>query len=279
MIDVHTHVLAGVDDGARSSAESVALASALAEDGVTTLAATPHVNARFPTTSAVIEAALAELRQALESHRIPVAVVSGAEVAFDSLEGFSASELRTLTLDGNGTLLVELPDAGWPRNVAGVLGELRDDGLRVLLAHPERNSEVQARPFILEPLVADGALVQVTAAAVDGTTTRAASETGRLLVTHGLAHAIATDAHGPVRGRGTMSSAGRATARPELARWLTRDAPQAMVEGRELPPRPDEARHGGEPDARRSSAILDHAGWSSRVRTLLRGKPDERSPT
>jgi protein-tyrosine phosphatase len=241
VIDLHSHVLPGLDDGAADLDEAVRMCQAAAADGIEVLAGTPHVRDDFPTTPERMERALAELRAAAGD---AVRLVGGGELALSELER-PATELTRFALAGNpGYLLVETPYVGWPLDLGERLFRLHLDGITPILAHPERNPEVQRRPALLEPLVAGGALVQLTAASVDGRSGSAASACVRALLGLGLAHLIASDAHAPgVRSIG-MSAAARAVGDAELARWLTEQVPRSIVEGAILPPRPQRHRSG-----------------------------------
>jgi protein-tyrosine phosphatase len=236
VIDLHTHVLPGLDDGAVDLADSVAICRAAADDGVQILAATPHVREDYPTTAEQMRAGLEEVRAAVEG---VVAVVPGGEVALHELER-PLDELRAFGLAGNpGYLLVETPYLEWPRSAAEQLLQLRRDGIVPVLAHPERNPDIQHRPELLEPVVAMGALVQVTAASVDGRLGRRTSACVRTLVERGLVHMIASDSHSPsVRSAG-LRAAADALGDERLAHWLTVAVPGAIVERRDLPPRPE----------------------------------------
>src|SRR6185503_6505561 len=126
VIDLHTHVLPGLDDGAVDLADSVAICRAAADDGVQILAATPHVREDYPTTAEQMRAGLEEVRAAVEG---VVAVVPGGEVALHELER-PLDELRAFGLAGNlGYLLVETPYLEWPRSAAEQLLQLRRDGI------------------------------------------------------------------------------------------------------------------------------------------------------
>lgn len=234
MIDLHSHVLPGLDDGARDLDEALAICAAAAADGTRVLAATPHVRDDYPTTPGAIEEALDALRAAGPS----LDVVPGAELDLAELER-SDDELEQYVLGGRGPwLLVEMPYFGWPLDFADRLFRLRVRGFRAVLAHPERNRDVQERPELLDPLVAGGTLVQLTAASVDGRLGRTAQRCCETLIERELVHLIASDAHAPsVRAIG-MSSAAEAVRDDALARWLTHDVPRAIVENEQLPPRP-----------------------------------------
>lgn len=254
MIDLHSHVLPGVDDGAATLADAVALARAIADAGTTVVAATPHVRDDFPTRASTIHSLVGELRAALREDGVPLVVVPGAEVAIDRIPRIPADEIHLLTIDARGRhLLVETPYLGWPANMAFALADLGAAGITPILAHPERNATVQQEPERLRPLVDGGCLVQVTAASLDGTLGRTAHRTARALVAAGLAHLVASDAHG-VRGRGLDLSAACATLGDgALARWLTREVGEAVLAGEPAPPRPPSGRARGRRWWRRGS--------------------------
>jgi protein-tyrosine phosphatase len=239
VIDLHSHVLPGIDDGAETLTEAIAICQAAAADGITVLAATPHVRNDFPTTAEMIERALAELQTATEGI---LRVVPGAEFDLQELDR-PREELARFGLAGNPAyLLVEVPYVGWPLDLAERLFRLQIFGITPVLAHPERNPEVQSRPALLDDLVRGGALVQLTAAAVDGRLGSRAQRCTRALIDQGLAHLIASDAHSSrVRAIG-MADAAKSVADADLARWLTVDVPGAIVSHAEIPPRPVSAK-------------------------------------
>lgn len=232
MIDLHSHVLPGLDDGAKDLAESIEICRAAAADGITVLAATPHVRHDYPTTPEQMEAALVEVREAVGDL---VTLVRGGELDVAEL---GRDDLAAFTLGDGSYLLVETPYVGWPLDVADRLFRLRVAGFGVVLAHPERNAEVQRTPRLLEPLVAAGALVQLTAASVDGRLGDGANRTAHALLDFGLAHLVASDAHSAAVRAISMSAAARKL-EPALARWLTEDVPRAVLNDDSVPPRPN----------------------------------------
>jgi protein-tyrosine phosphatase len=239
VIDLHSHVLPGLDDGAADLDEALAICRAAAEDGIEVLAGTPHVRADHPTTAQQMEEALASLRDAAGDL---VRLVGGGEIDVFELDR-PREELARFALAGNPDyLLVETPYRGWPLDLPEALFRLRTIGVVPVLAHPERNAEVQQRPDLLVPLVAGGTLVQLTAASLDGRGGRRSQACARVLLERGLAHLVASDAHTPaVRAIG-MRSAAAAVGDEALAHWLTVDVPRAIVEGEAVPPRPRAVR-------------------------------------
>lgn len=239
MIDLHTHILWGLDDGARSLEESLGIARTALSDGTQVVAATPHVRDDFPTSVSEMEARLAELRSALAAAGIDLDVRPGGELALDRLLYLNAEELRSFGLGGNPDyLLLEFPYDGWPVGLAERIFALRGEGTTVVLAHPERNRDVQDEPEKLRPLVNAGALIQVTAGSVEGHLGRAPKKTGLALVKNGLAHILASDAHSPDLRSIGLSGAARAVGGGALAHWLTQEVPAAIVSGAPLPGRP-----------------------------------------
>jgi protein-tyrosine phosphatase len=237
VIDLHTHVLPGLDDGARSPEEARALALDAAGQGVSVLAATPHVRDDYPTTPDEMEEAVAEVRADFANHGVPVEVLHGAEVDLSLLWAIPPEELRRLTIAQTGRyLLLEFPYRGWPFALDTAVRRLVELGVVPLLAHPERNPDVQDRPDRLRALVDAGALVQVTAASLEGSRDRAAQAAALRLLDLGLAHVLASDAHGTHIAREGMAAAA-ATLDPELARYLTVEVPAAIIAGEPVPER------------------------------------------
>jgi protein-tyrosine phosphatase len=240
LIDLHSHVLPGLDDGAEDLDDALAICRAAADDGIEVLAATPHVRAYdYPTTAGAMEAAFAAVVGAAAGI---VRLVPGGELDLEELRR-PVEELRPFALAGNPRyLLVEMPYIGWPLDIADRLFELRASRVTPVLAHPERNADVQMRPELLDPLVATGTLVQLTAASVDGRLGGRTQRCARELLDRDLAHLIASDAHTPsVRAIG-MRAAADSLGDDVLARWLTVDLPRAIVDDAPLPPRPERAK-------------------------------------
>jgi protein-tyrosine phosphatase len=239
MIDLHSHVLPGLDDGASELVGSVAMAREAAAAGITALAGTPHVRDDYPTTASQMRGALGTVRAAVREHGIDIEILPGAEIAIDELSSLDDDELGAFGLGGSPNhLLIELPFFGWPLDTADRLRRLREVGFTAVLAHPERNSVVQDSPQQLADLVSAGALVQLTAASITGDFGPAAARSSRTLLSAGLAHLVATDSH-RARGRGlSLGPALDSLRDPALVRWLTKDVPAAIVEGSRYPQRP-----------------------------------------
>ncbi|MDO9352438.1 MAG: CpsB/CapC family capsule biosynthesis tyrosine phosphatase [Solirubrobacteraceae bacterium] len=194
-IDLHCHLLPDLDDGPADDGDALALAWALVDDGVTTVAATPHRTARFKIPVLELRQRHAALVSMLAHHEVPLEVLLGSEVAVDALLDMDGTEIEALRIGETGPLLVELPqregfgDPTWP------VHEVLDSGVPVLLAHPERIPLLQADLAPLRALVERGAHAQVTSGAVIGRYGRTAQSVAMDMLAAGLIDVIASDAH------------------------------------------------------------------------------------
>ncbi|MCP9487167.1 MAG: hypothetical protein MSC30_15060 [Gaiellaceae bacterium MAG52_C11] len=242
MIDLHVHLLPDLDDGPSSIADSLETARLLAGAGVHTVAATPHVRVDYPSEPTAIDRGVAALRTAIAEAAIPLDVLGGAELSFEQLRRPTA-ELRRFGLAGNPSLLlVETPYLGWPLALERTIFDLRLAGFTVVLAHPERNPDVQGDPVLVERLVRSGTLVQVTTSSLAGVLGNRARETALELLERDLVHLVGSDTHGPDGRALGAEPVRRAVGDRALVRWLTEDSPAAIVAGRRVPLRPDPIR-------------------------------------
>jgi protein-tyrosine phosphatase len=241
VIDLHIHLLPGIDDGPADAEGTVELARACVADGVQAVAATPHVNEKYPTTPERIRLGVEEARSAIKAAGIPLKVYGGAEVAIDQLDRLSDEDLRGLTLGPTqGFILLETPYAAWPMEIERQVGRLATLDIRVILAHPERSAGVQASGGIekLELVVSRGVYTQVTAGSLSGRFGKTAKNTANELLERGLVHVISSDSHNVDRRPPRMGEAAMEVGDEALAKWLTTDAPLAIVRGERLPPKP-----------------------------------------
>jgi protein-tyrosine phosphatase len=243
MIDLHSHILPGLDDGARTMPESLEIARDAVDEGIELIAATPHVRHDYPTSPETMERAVAELAAELARAGLPLEVRPGGEIALDFLPQLGAVDLSRFGLGGNPAyLLLEFPYRDWPLGLRALVYRLRSTGVVPVLAHPERNAEVRSAPERLRALVDAGALVQLTCASIDGRLGRFVRETGLRLLDLELAHMLGSDAHSHgVRAIG-MRAAAEALGDEGLAQWLVHDVPAAIVHGQPLPDRPSRRR-------------------------------------
>jgi protein-tyrosine phosphatase len=240
VIDLHSHILPGLDDGAPTLENALGIAEAAVADGIRVIAATPHVRAAdYPTSPEQMERLVDSLRRDLREAAVPLELLPGGEIAFDMLPDLGDEDLRRFGLAGNPKyLLLETPYLGWPLGLEESFFELQLRGFTPVLAHPERNGEVQSSPERLAPLVERGTLIQLTAASLDGRLGPGPQNTGLRLLELGLAHLLASDAHAPTLRQIGMSAAALAVGDDELARWLTEDVPAAIVQNGDIPARP-----------------------------------------
>ena len=195
-VDIHTHILPGLDDGPQDIAESLALCRALVAEGVVLAVATPHqMRPRFDNTSQVIRDALAALRDLLREQAVPLEVLPGADVRIDVdlVRRLRDDELMTLGDTGRYVLL-ELPhDVAFP--LGDLAAELGETGVIPILSHPERNAAIVRNPECLRPWVGAGVMLQVTLDSLLGYWGGSAQRTARWILDEGLAAVLASDAH------------------------------------------------------------------------------------
>ena len=193
MTDLHTHILPGIDDGAQTIEESIALLKAELKSGVDTVALTPHFNlsaAEQPDFVIRRNQAYNALSDAIRKHDLPIELILGAEVKFTNLPDL---DLDSLCYEDTGIILIELPMDHYPLYTREVLYGLQMDGYTPLIAHAERYSYFTNKPDLLEKLIRSGTLVQVNANGLlkPGKTRRKILK----MISNGFVHVLATDTH------------------------------------------------------------------------------------
>lgn len=244
MIDLHCHLLPGIDDGPADLGETLAMAQLHVQAGVEVVAATPHVSWDMPTETAAIELRLGDVRAALAAARIPLEIVRGAEVDVHQAVHLSDAQLRALALGDGPWLLLEAP---LRRGVglAPVARALLERGHRVLIAHPERSPLLQHDPDALRALVRAGAATQVTAASFAGAFGRTVRDCAERMLEAGLVHSVASDAHDALRRPPGIAAPLEAAGLGDLVPLLAQEAPAAILAGEQLPPAPRRPRRRG----------------------------------
>jgi protein-tyrosine phosphatase len=240
VIDLHCHLLPGIDDGPPTMAAAMDLARAQVAAGVDTVVATPHVSWEYPNTADVIERGVEEVRDALASEGIPLRVESGAEIAITTAMELPDEELRRMTIAHESWLLLEAPLSGHAPGFNDLLLRVQGRGFRVLLAHPERCPEIHRNPDLLEQLVDAGVRAQVTSTSLVGVFGRRARHVAFDLLARGLAHNVSSDAHDANRRPPGIQDQLEASGAGETAQWLSSDVPQAVLAGTMLPKCPSE---------------------------------------
>jgi len=201
LIDLHCHILPGIDDGAASLDDSLAIARLALQDGVRRVVATPHWGeGAFTGTGAEIQERVRTLQRELLGRGVGLEILAGAELFLSPEVPARCAEDPLLTLNGSRYLLVELPFRMVPPYAEQILFELQLQGIVPVIAHPERNAEITANPELLRKLVDRGALAQVTAGSLEGAFGSRVRRAAETLVKGRLVQIIASDAHS-ARGR------------------------------------------------------------------------------
>lgn len=246
MRDLHTHLLPGIDDGPPNLDESARLAAQMAASGVRVAAATPHCRHDHPTVvPAELAERCAELGARLSTDGVELEVVPAGEADLSWALDADDEQLRLVSYCQRGhDLLLEVPYVPLTSTFEEMLFELTVKGYRLLLAHPERNPTLREDSARVAELIRRGALVQVTASSLVPSSRRSrTSAVAQALVKGGLAHVIASDAHGAAAPSRATLAEGVAAATElvgeERARWMAEDAPAAVLAGEPLPPAPE----------------------------------------
>ena len=238
MIDLHCHVLPGIDDGAADTEAAVAMARMAAADGIEAICATPHIRHDHDVRIGELPARLADLNAALAGAGVPVRILGGGELAETHVAGLTDDELRAITLGGGGRWLLLEPAPGpLSESLEHAVSVLAERGFGSVVAHPERHltRDLEAH---LERLIDLGALIQLTAhALVDENSAGAMRE----LAARGLVHVLGSDSHSPEHGRpATLSHAVSVLRTVEAMAphvdWIAERAPAAIVRGEPLRP-------------------------------------------
>lgn len=239
VIDLHCHLLPGIDDGPADVDGALALARAHASAGVEVAACTPHVSWEHPNRAPGIAQGVDALRRRLADADVPLRIVTGGEVALTLVAELADDELTGLHLGGGPWLLLE-PPLGIPvPHLEGFVADIQERGHRVLVAHPERCVSFHQDPGLLGRLVAQGALAQATVGSVTGAFGRPPQRLVGGWIRDGLVHVMASDAHDVRRRPPGLAEPLRRAGQPDaLIDWWCRDVPRAILDGAEPPERP-----------------------------------------
>jgi protein-tyrosine phosphatase len=245
MIDLHCHLLPGIDDGPRDCEGSLTMARRAVREGIETVVATPHVNSRYPNDAQTIAGALHELREALAREDIQLEVLPGAEIAVNYLAERDTADLGSLSLGGGEWLLIEPPFASVATGLVSTVQGLLWDGHRVVLAHPERCPAIHRDVSIVRDLAGEGVLMSLTAGSLAGRFGSQARRLGLALLEEGLAHNVTSDAHDAGNRPPAVASELARAGFADLTPWLTEEVPAAVLAGGPVPPRPGRAPRSG----------------------------------
>jgi protein-tyrosine phosphatase len=197
MVDIHCHVLPGVDDGSESMVESLEMLRKAAAGGVETIIATPHlIRGTYETEFSEREQMTADLQRAADENGINIQVRSGVEYYLSPQILEDSNRLNEFTLNNNGKyILIELPMQIFPTGLEDVFFNLNVKGITPVLAHPERNTRICRNPDILFEFVKNGLITQVNAGSIMGYYGRERKKTAQILLVNKLAHVVASDMH------------------------------------------------------------------------------------
>ncbi|HLZ08938.1 MAG TPA: CpsB/CapC family capsule biosynthesis tyrosine phosphatase, partial [Chloroflexota bacterium] len=208
MIDLHNHILPGVDDGAETLEDSLAMARMALDDGIKTIVATPHRNSwTYHEPAAEAHRRLAELKLQCQEASCDVELILGSE-AFIAPD--LAEQIKTglaLTINGSRYLLIEWAIDQFPAYADQAIFDLRVQGIVPIIAHAERYRAVQRDVDLLASLVRRGAMVQVTAASLIGDSGSGARRASEQILVANLGHVLATDSHSVERRPPTLATA------------------------------------------------------------------------
>lgn len=238
MIDLHCHVLPGIDDGPATIETSLALARAAAAAGTRVVVATPHVSWRYPNEPHTITRLVDELNMRLGKEEMELQVRAGAELAMSRIVDTDREQLDSLTLGGGGWLLVEPPFIPTAYGLDAIVLDLQRRGYRVILAHPERCVAFHRDPQMLASLVSAGVLISLTAGSLVGRFGAPARSFALGLIDEGMAHNVSSDFHDEVRRPPGVGMELEQAGLDPLAEWLTQLVPAAILDGDEIPRRP-----------------------------------------
>jgi protein-tyrosine phosphatase len=241
VIDLHCHILPGLDDGPANLEFSLAMAQKAVESNIQIIVATPHIRADYDgITAERIAAAAIELNEQIEDEGLPLRIIAGAEVAIPKLEELTDDELTLLSLGSGGYVLLESPYGGGPVDVEAAVDEIERRGHSTILAHPERCPLFHADIERLAALSDRGVLCSITSASLDGAFGDRARSFSIEMLRRGLVHDVASDAHDHLHRPPFLRSAiaGLDHDLPGIAAcaaWYTVTAPVAILAGNDVP--------------------------------------------
>jgi protein-tyrosine phosphatase len=229
-VDLHSHILYGLDDGAKTREQSLEMLEIAARSGTTDIVATPHANGRYVFKPEAIEQRIADLRE-----QTTLRIYPGCDfhLQVDNIEDALAHPEK-YTINHRNYLLVEFPDLTIFSGTDAILMRLLDAGMVPIITHPERNAQLQHKTDDLARWVDTGCYVQVTAASYTGGFGRAARACAHDLMNRGLTHFVASDAHDCSRRPPSLQEAYSWLAdrwEEEWIRPLFEDNPRAVLTG------------------------------------------------
>jgi protein-tyrosine phosphatase len=251
MVDLHCHILPGLDDGPKTLEDSLAMAEDAITDGITHVVTTPHASSDFPFDFHRVLAAFEQLNAKL-SGRLILATGSDFHLNHENLLAFRKNP-RPYCIHQKDCLLVEFNEFSIPPSMDQTLHELQLAGVRPIVTHPERNGILRTHPERLKKWISQGCYVQITAGSLAGVFGPGAQQDSWKWLASGLVHFISSDAHNTTRRPLKLKFAYDAVAAQfgnHVAVSLFLENPLAAFEGKPLPYVP-EITSGPEPHKRK----------------------------
>lgn len=197
MVDLHCHLLPGIDDGSKSMEVSLRLAREATENGVTHALLTPHhMNGHYVNHKQDVIRRTKEFQNQLRKHNIPLTVFPGQEVRINGhlLDALDRDDILFADT-GNRYLMLEFPDDDVPHYTNQMIFDLQQRGIIPVIVHPERNTKIMAEPDLIYQLLEKGCLSQITASSYVGTFGKKVENFSRQLIETGQCYVFASDAH------------------------------------------------------------------------------------
>ena len=239
MVDIHTHILPGIDDGSKSWEMTAEMCRMAIADGTTHIVATPHSNEVYEYDRDRFIAMLGQLHDSADGQ---LAFSLGCDFHFSPENIRDALDHpHRYTIGDTQYLLIEFNDRGLPSTLKDDILSLLSCGMVPIITHPERNPPLMRNPEMVLMLIEQGCLVQVTANAVTGSWGPKSQRVAEWLLERQAVHIVASDAHDPVRRKPIMSEARlwiSQTVGEVVADALVMNNPAAIVDGKALPYRP-----------------------------------------
>ena len=235
MVDIHSHILPSVDDGAKSWEVALDMCRMAAADGIMHMVASPHSNDEFRYDRPAHEATLAELREKIDGV-LDLSLGCDFHLSFDNIVALRKNPAG-FCIGTTNYLLVEFSDFGVSRQLLATIEEFLDLGLVPIVTHPERNPMFQSKPELVVQMAELGCVIQVTANSLTGFWGNGPRKIAEWLLKKGAVHVLATDAHDVVRRTPILSKAREAVAglaSKDIADTLVSRNPEKIVLGQSL---------------------------------------------
>lgn len=229
MIDLHCHILPGIDDGPSAWEESIEMARMAYQDGIRTIVATPHIMGDSPSPDTV-DRLVHQLNSFLREHGIGIEVLPGAELKAH----LGARDAMNYTLNNGRHVLIEFQHNFISKNTPSLIFDFILNGLTPIISHIERSPSVLEKPGLLKSMVEMGCLIQITATSVTGGFGPEIRACALYLLKHGMAHVLASDAHSSTWRPPMLSDALRECEKVAGAKYVSamvHDTPRLIIEG------------------------------------------------